>query len=201
VATIVFERALTLDEFHRLPEANPPLEMGDDGAISQKVSPGSEHAAIQAGLVARLNRHGMRRRLGRAFTEQTIELAGKDKVPDLSFYRADRLPVDPDGRLTFHPMTPPDLVVEIVSPSQGGSNRGELEAKCHAWWAAHGVALALLIDAGAREILAYWSGASQPARYAGAAVLPLKELLPDLAITAEQVFAYLEPMPDVEDAD
>jgi Uma2 family endonuclease len=41
---------LTLEQFLSLPEAEPALEMGSSGEISQKVPPTTKHAALQREL-------------------------------------------------------------------------------------------------------------------------------------------------------
>ena len=46
---------LTLEQFLSLPEAEPALEMGPDGEITQKVSPTTVHALLQLEIATRLN--------------------------------------------------------------------------------------------------------------------------------------------------
>src|SRR5437762_1706891 len=89
---------LTVEQFLALPEAEPALEMGSDGEITQKVSPTTEHAALQRELASRLETHARPRRLGHAFTEQRIVLSRVAKVPDVTFYCQERLPLDGRGR-------------------------------------------------------------------------------------------------------
>jgi len=107
---------LTLEQFLSLPEAEPALEMGCGGEISQKVSPTSKHAVLQSELVVRIQSHARAHSLGQVFTEQRVILSRVARVPDVSFYRQDRLPLDDAGQYIDHPTTPSDLVVEIYSP-------------------------------------------------------------------------------------
>jgi len=60
---------LTLEQFLSLPEAEPALEMGCDGEISQKVSPTTKHAVLQAEFIRCLDNHARPLRLGRALPE------------------------------------------------------------------------------------------------------------------------------------
>lgn len=45
--TTTASRAINLDEFLRLPEQKPALELNPDGTISAKMSPNTDHAALQ----------------------------------------------------------------------------------------------------------------------------------------------------------
>src|SRR5919199_4995345 len=152
---------LTLEQFLALPEANPALEYGPDGQVSQKMSPTTEHGALQADLASRINQHAVPRRLGRAYTEQRVNIGGQSLVPDVNYYRASRPPARP------YPNTPPDLVIEIASPDQ---SREDLAAKC-AWYVEQGASLALLVDAEARTIDVFSAGQRQ--KLQGTGVLPL----------------------------
>src|SRR5438132_430254 len=109
---------LTLEQFLALPEAEPALEMGCDGEISQKVSPTFKHALLQREIAARLEAYAGPRRQGHSVTEQRVILGGAARVPDVAFYRQERLPLDEAGQYIDYPTTPPDLVVEIYSPGQ-----------------------------------------------------------------------------------
>src|SRR6266498_1743646 len=142
MSTTITNWPLTLEQFLGLPEAEPALEMGPEGEITQKVSPTTDHAALQRELAARLEAHARPRRQGHAFTEQRVVLGRVARVPDVSFYRQERLPLDADGRFVAHPTTPPDVVAEIYSPGQ--EDRRELITKA-AWYLEQGVGLALLV--------------------------------------------------------
>jgi Uma2 family endonuclease len=176
---------LTLEQFLALPEAEPPLEFGPNGRVSQKVSPTTEHSIVQAEFVARLNGYAVPRRLGRAFPELRITLGGLSRVPDIVFYRQDRLPRAPDGAWLRYPALPPDVVIEIASPDQ---MRDELLERCR-WYVAQGTPLALLTDPAGRTVTVLEAGRSTTLR--GADVLPLDSPLPGLSLTAAEVFAGL----------
>jgi Uma2 family endonuclease len=179
---------ITLEQFLALPEAKPALEMGSNGEITQKVSPTSEHAALQRELAARLQAHAHIQRLGHSFTEQRVVLGRVPRVPDVSFYRQERLPLDSSGRFIAHPTTPPDLVAEIYSPGQ--EDRRDLVLKA-AWYVEQGVQLVLLVDPDRRRVTAF--SPEGEAVFEGAEPLPLAEILPGLHLTPAELFAALEP--------
>jgi Uma2 family endonuclease len=179
---------VSLEQFLGLPEAKPALEMGLNGEITQKVSPTTEHAALQRELAARLEAHAGPRHYGHAFTEQRVILDRVTRVPDVSFYTQARLPLDAQGRYIAHPTTPPDLVAEIYSPHQ--EDRRELVAKA-AWYLEQGVGLVLLVDPERRRVTAF--SVEGEAVFSDDEPLPLEEILPDLRLTPSELFAALEP--------
>lgn len=179
---------ITLEQFLSLPEAEPALEMGCTGEISQKVSPTTEHAALQRELVVRLQVYARAHRFGQAFTEQRVILSRVPRVPDVSFYCQDRLPIDVGGHYIAHPTTPPDLVAEIYSPGQ--EDRRELVLKA-AWYVEQGVRLVMLVEPDRRRVTSFTSDGevvfdtTQP--------LQLDDVLPGLRLTPAELFAALDP--------
>jgi len=179
---------LTLEQFMALPEAEPALEMGPNGEITQKVSPTTDHAALQRELAARLEAHARPRRQGHAFTEQRVVLGGIPRVPDVSFYQQQRLPLNEGGAYIAHPTTPPDIVAEIYSPGQ--EDRRDLIAKA-AWYLEQGVGLALLIDPERRRVTVFSN--IDEAVYGEDNPLPLDQYLPGLRLSPAELFAALDP--------
>ncbi len=179
---------LSLEQFLGLPEAEPALEMGPNGEITQKVSPTTEHAALQRELAAQLEAHARPRRIGHAFTEQRVVLSRVARVPDVSFYRQDRLPLDAAGRYIAHPTTPPDLVGEIYSPGQ--EDRPDVLAKM-AWYLEQGVGIALLVDPERRRVTVFSKEGESV--FSDDDQLPLEAYLPGLRLTPSDLFAALEP--------
>src|SRR5205085_3474178 len=110
-------KVLTLEEFLELPERKPALEF-EEGRITQKVSPKGKHRRLQYVIAEDFNRFSQPRRLGLAFPELRVSFSGVSRVPDLSYFRWDRIPLDERGRIADEFREPPDLVVEIVSPKQ-----------------------------------------------------------------------------------
>ena len=179
---------LTLEQFLSLPEAEPALEMGCGGEISQKVSPTTKHALLQSALIRRLENHARPLRLGHAFPELRVILSRVVRVPDVAFYRQERLPLDADGNWIDHPTIAPDLVAEIYSPGQ--EHRRELVVKA-AWYVEQGVRVVLLVDPDRRRITSFTPNGE--AIFETTQPLPLAEILPGLQLTPAEVFAALEP--------
>jgi Uma2 family endonuclease len=179
---------LTLEQFLSLPEAEPALEMGCDGEISQKVSPTTGHSLLQRAIAARLEAHAAPRRQGHSLTEQRVILSRVARVPDVSFYRQDRLPLDAAGNWIDHPTSAPDLVVEIYSPGQ--EDRRELVVKA-AWYVDQGVRMVLLVDPDRRRVTSFTP--TGEAIFETTEPLPLAEILPGLQLTPAQLFAALDP--------
>ena len=179
---------LTLEQFLALPEAKPALEMGCNGEITQKVSPTTKHAILQRSIGARLEAHAAPQRLGHSFSEQRVVLGGITRVPDVTFYRQSRLPIDEAGEWIAHPRTPPDVVAEIYSPGQEA--RPELTAKA-AWYVEQGVGLVLLVDPEHLRVTAFTRDGE--AVFVGDQPLPLEDSLPGLRLTPDELFAALQP--------
>ncbi|MBV9173264.1 MAG: Uma2 family endonuclease, partial [Chloroflexi bacterium] len=179
---------ITLEQFLALPEAEPALEMSPNGEFAQKVSPTTEHAALQRELAMRLEAHARPRQQGHAFTEQRVVLSRVARVPDVSFYGQERLPLDASGRYIAHPTSAPDLVAEIYSPGQ--EDRPDVLLKI-AWYLDQGVRVALLVDPERRRVTVF-SGAGE-AVFTDDQSLPLEDLLPGLLVTPAELFAALEP--------
>ncbi len=187
MSTTITNWPLTLEQFLGLPEAEPALEMGPEGEITQKVSPTTEHAALQREFAARLEAHARPRRQGHAFTEQRVVLGRIPRVPDVSFYRQARLPVDA-GRYVAHPTTPPDLIAEIYSPNQ--EDRRDLVSKA-AWYLEQGVGMVLLVDPERRRVTVFT--VEGEAVYSNDQPLPFADYLAELRLTPTELFAALEP--------
>jgi Uma2 family endonuclease len=179
---------LTLKQFLRLPEAKPPLERGPDGEVTQKVSPTYKHGLLQRALAARLESHAAPRRLGHSGTEQRVVLGNATRVPDVSFYRHERLPLTPEGDYVDHPTTPPDLVAEIYSPGQEG--RRALRDRA-SWFVQQGVSIVLLVDP-ERETITSVTVRGETV-YTGSTPLPLDPVLPDFHLIPTELFATLRP--------
>ena len=89
------------------------------GVLVETVSVGGEHAEIAVTIGAEIRAFVRPRRLGRVFgTDGGVWLEdGPDLVrePDVGFISAERLPLE--TRVRGYYRVPPDLVVEIASPS------------------------------------------------------------------------------------
>jgi Uma2 family endonuclease len=173
---------LTLDQFLAIPEQEPALEFDSDGTIHEKMSPDTEHAALQAHIAHLLLRWvevDPTQRRGYVYTELRTNVAGASKLPDVAFYRQ-----RPRESPRKHALEVADVAIEIVSP------RDDLEEqhnKCQ-WYLDQGARVAVLVDPAARSItrfepLGQFVVLSQPDTLV---------LLPGLELALDDVFSVLD---------
>jgi len=176
---------LTLEEFLKLREEEPPLEFAD-GVVTQKVSPKARHSTLQRELIKRLDRSAEINRVAQVFPELRSSFAGASRVPDISVYRRDRIPLDANGLIADDFTEPPDVAIEIVSPEQSVN---ALVRRC-VWYVAHGVQVALLVDPADQSVLAFRPN-QQLIAWRASDRIDLGEVLPDFALTVDELFASL----------
>lgn len=63
------------------------------------MSPKGKHSALQLGTVELLNAFAVPLKLARAFPELHFSFAGPSRVPDVSLYRLEHIPRDPNGEI------------------------------------------------------------------------------------------------------
>lgn len=176
---------LTLEEFLLLPEEEPSLEFFN-GVVTQKVSPKTKHSRLQFELLKRLDGTSIGGKLALAFPELRTTFAGASVVPDVAVYREDRIRRDANGEMADDVLEPPDIAIEIVSPGQSAN---ALVRRC-AWYVAHGVQIALLVDPSDRSVVAFRPHGIISSWY-GADRIDLSDVLPDFDLSVEQLFASL----------
>jgi Uma2 family endonuclease len=113
-------------------------------------------------------------------------MASASRVPDISVYRRDRIPLDTNGLIADDFPEPPDVALQIVSPEQSVN---ALVRRC-VWYVAHGVQVALLVDPADQSVLAFRPN-QQPTAWRGSDQIDLGEVLPAFALTVEELFASL----------
>ena len=106
-ATMEKEKAFVLDPEKRYEIINDQPE--------EKEMPGAKHGIIAMRLAIRLGGFIETHQLGVASTEANFKIGQRERIPDLSFVAAARIPAAgvPEG---VWPV-PPDLAIEIVSPN------------------------------------------------------------------------------------
>src|SRR5205809_5400258 len=95
---------MTLKEFLALPEEKPYLEWDASlipqkdqvhaelmGVVTQKMAPQDDHSLLTDLIMGAFHRFGSDRRLGLGHIEKRFKLVGWAPVPDVSFYRRERL--------------------------------------------------------------------------------------------------------------
>jgi Uma2 family endonuclease len=182
---VTARRPLSLEEFLRLPEEEPPLEYCD-GEVTQKVSPMQRHSVLQAALLERLTQAAGPDRTVLVLPELRVTFAGSSRVPDIAVFVRARVEVDDSGEVVDRVAEPPDIAVEIVSPGQSAT---ALVRRC-VWYVANGVRVALLIDPEDRSVLVFRDGRSLLA-LRGTDMIEVSEILAAFRLTVDELFASL----------
>jgi Uma2 family endonuclease len=104
------------------------------GEIVHMAPAGAEHGDIAGELLFRIKQYVRAKRLGKVFAAETGFIISRNpdtaRAADVSFVSAERIP--PTRVRGFFP-GPPDLAVEVVSPSD---HRSAVSAKVEEWLAA-----------------------------------------------------------------
>jgi Uma2 family endonuclease len=116
--TTATQKLITAEEFARMPD--PPDGSQQElvqGVIVTMPPPGFRHGLCCSKIDRRLGVFVETNRLGYLCCNDTGFISERDpdtvRGPDLSFWTKERLPTPPEG----YPDVSPDLVVEVVSPS------------------------------------------------------------------------------------
>lgn len=182
----VAKAGLTLEQFLRIPEQEPPLEY-EDGRVTQKVSPQPRHGRIQVWLATTINVFAEPRRLATAIPELRTTYANRSLVPDIAVYRWERIPLTEEGEIVDGAMlAPPDMAIEITSPDQ---SLPYLIGKCRRY-TTNGVPIALLVDVAKRSVRAFRPGRPEQL-LRGSDRVDLDDVLPGFELTVEQLFGAL----------
>lgn len=188
-------RRMTLEEFLVLPEEKPALEY-IDGVVRQKVAAKPVHGSLQAFLVGAIDQVARPRRLGIVLPETRFVARRWAPVPDIVFYRRERLRV---RRAPPDFTEPPDLAIEILSP---GQTLSEQMQKCLDY-VARGTVIALLVHPEEEGVFAFRS--EQPLRVLrGDDRINLDDVVPGFELTVRQLFeavnwGWLDESPEASD--
>jgi Uma2 family endonuclease len=185
----ITERHMTLEAFLKLPEQKPALEF-EDGVVTQKVSPKGRLSVLQSTVPERINQFARPRQMAFAFPELRTTYAGFSRVPDVSVYRWERIPLDATGQVLDEFFLPPDIAIEILSP---GQRINALVRRC-LWYVANGVSIALLLDPTDESVRRFAPHQPQMVLKGNDAV-DLTEVLPGFAVTVQEIYADLNFRP------
>ena len=127
------EKLMTAEELLLLPDDDMRYELVR-GELIKMPPAGARHEGIAAQVMLRVGPFVATRGLGRVFGSPGFRLERNPdtvRAPDFAFVSTDRLPEGgiPDGYLDFAP----DLVVEVISPSD---RAGDVQEKIGEWLAA-----------------------------------------------------------------
>jgi Uma2 family endonuclease len=157
-----------------------------DGELVQ-MPPTCDRASSVANTFAYfITDHVRPRRLGRVYSADGGFVLFPDhreqlRAPDVAFVRADRLP--PDEERDRFPRLAPDLVVEVISPTD---LRDAVQAKVELWLAA-GARLLWLVDPRARTVTVFTAG-HEPITLGVGDILDGGEVLPEFRVAVAECF-------------
>ena len=177
-------RLITAEQYAELP--NPVDGSKDElvrGEIVSMSRPKRRHGAVQSNIVILLGIFTKPKKLGRIYTESgVVTERDPDSVrgPDVFFYRTERLPELDGGYLE----TPPDLVVEILSPDD---RRSEMRAKVREYLDA-GVPLVWVVDPESKTAMVY-RGTMRGVELGEADDIDGGDVLPGFTCTVADFFA------------
>jgi Uma2 family endonuclease len=154
--------SITLEQFLQLPETKPASEF-INGVITQKTMPQGEHSSLQGELTSSINGLFKKARIAWAFPELRCTFGDRSIVADIAIFTWDRLPTKPDGTIANTFNSPPDWVIEILSPNQSVNRVVINILHC----LNHGSQIGWLIDPTERLVLIY-----QPNQQPIAIVMP-----------------------------
>ncbi len=176
---------MTAEELLRLPDDGWRYELVE-GRLVRMSPTGGTHGWIAMALLRAVDRFVEEHHLGAVFPAETgfhiSPEGGPDTVlaPDLAYVRAVRAPVaDTEG----YPHLAPDLVAEVVSPSQG---RAEMGAKAQRWLRA-GVQLVWIVAPEARSV-EVWRAGGLARIMTDEEELTGEEVLPGFALAVADLF-------------
>lgn len=169
------------------------LALGEDAAVEVvkgrlvEMGPaGAKHGEVAGNILGSLWAYVRGQKLGKVFSDQTtyvLEGTPDDirtmRVPDISFIAADNLP---DETPTGYWFQPPDLVIEIVSPSEKAA---DIQAKLTDYFKA-GTREAWVVYPEQAQLVVHWKDSSKV--LAGGDTLTSEELLPGFALKLSEVF-------------
>ncbi len=185
ITSVKSSSQLSLEEFLRLPETKPASEY-INGKIYQKPMPQGKHSTIQVCLSAEINRVGRSNRLAGAFTELRFTFAERSLVPDIAVFEWSRIPRDDDGSIANRFEIAPDWTIEIVSPEQSSNLLIEKITFC----LDNGSQLGWLVDPRDESIVTFQPNQQPEVRY-NSEPLPVLNILPDLQLSAKEIFSWL----------
>jgi Uma2 family endonuclease len=177
---------MTLTDFLAIPETKPASEF-INGKIVQKPMPQGKHSAIRSELLQAIDRPLKAQKLARAFPELRCTFGGRSILPDVSVFKTDRIPRDPDGTVANDFEIAPDWTIEILSPDQRHTKVVKNIVHC----LQHGTLLGWLIDPEDRTVFTYHPNGTMEIFDEPEARLPVPEFAQSIELTVGDVFGWL----------
>jgi Uma2 family endonuclease len=182
----IASQRMTLDEFLAKHEHDPVLEYAQ-GVVTEKMSPGWDHADLQMLIGQTINVYARPRRLAAAFSElrTTMRDADVSRIPDLSVYVWDRIERNPVAR-QHGAYLPADVAIEIMSP---GQTRGSQLSRCREF-VASGSQAALLFEPANRSVTEVRRGGIERTYHDGDQI-DLSDIVSGLTLNLGELFSEL----------
>ncbi|NJO11483.1 MAG: Uma2 family endonuclease [Leptolyngbyaceae cyanobacterium SL_1_1] len=180
-------KPLTLNEFLQLPETKPASEF-IDGQIIQKPMPQGKHSTLQGDLVPAVNSVLKPQRIARAYPELRCTFGGRSIVPDVAVFRWQRIPRDPNGKVSNTFALAPDWTIEILSPDQSHTKVVRNILHC----LAHGAQMGWLIDPDEELVFVYFSDRPIAVFEKAGDRLPVPPFAQPFTLTVGELFSWLE---------
>jgi len=176
-------RTLTIAEFEALPEDGQKHELLWGELIS--VSPSYRHGLLQSRVISALTVYVEDHGLGDVVAKTAIEIPTDPPsvlIPDVAFVRAGAAP-PADQQVRRYSSTVPDLVVEVISPSE---TTRSIRTKVTAYLD-HGVGIVVLVYPESRQI-ALWSTGQTPRVLGRNDSLNFDDVVPGFALSLARLF-------------
>ena len=180
-------KALSLDEFLKLPETKPASEF-IEGQIIQKPMPQGKHSTIQGDFVPAVNSILKPQRVARAYPELRCTFGGRSVVPDVTVFTWERIPRDENGEVANSFAIAPDWTIEILSPGQSQTKVVLNILHC----LAHGTQMGWLIDPAEKLVFVYFADRTLAVFEAPSDRIPVPAFAEAFSLTVEQLFSWLE---------
>ncbi len=177
------ERPLIVEDLYGMQDDGLKHEL-QAGVLVSEPLPGFRHGRIVVNLSALLAEHVRARRLGVVVAETGFILARRpDTVrgPDVAFVTRERIEKLADPTAAFS--GPPDLAIEVLSPSNAAAS---MHAKVADYLAA-GTRQVWLVDP-ARETVTVYRSLLSPAVYRGDDVLDGEDVVPGFRVRVADLF-------------
>jgi Uma2 family endonuclease len=172
----------TIDEVAHLPDDEYRYAL-IGGELYRMPPPQGQHGLIVTTLIWHVYGFARAHNLGRVYDQSGFILERDPDTllsPDLSFVQAAHVPADPRG----YPEVPPDLVVEVASPSQ----RGPSIAEKVAIYVGVGVRLVWVVDPQRRSVRIHRADGTEQ-RLSDADFLDGEDILPGFRLPVAEIFA------------
>lgn len=176
---------MTADQLAELPDDGWRHEL-IEGELRIMAPAGFTHGRVTFRISLLVGNHVDRGSLGVCTAAETGFVVGRDpdtvRAPDLAFTRSERVPERPSQGFSE---VVPDLVVEVVSPS----DRASAVTKKALFWLEAGVRLVWVIDPEARVVTVHRGGDLVTLLRGDDAILSGEDVLPGFATRLDEIFA------------